>query len=256
MRILGMEKKTRFYQASTSEMFGKVAETPQKETTPFHPRSPYGVAKLYAYWITINYREAYGMYACNGILFNHESPTRGETFVTRKITRGLARIALGLQDCIYLGNLDARRDWGHARDFVKAQWMILQQPQPDDYVVATGQQRSVRDFVTAAATELGIEMEWGGKGAQETGRIGRIAAGRWPALKSGQVIVRLDPRYLRPTEVETLLGDAAKARAKLGWAPETTFAELVSEMMREDLRWAERDDLARQHGHKSFEYHE
>ncbi len=256
MRILGLEKKARFYQASTSELFGKVAESPQRETTPFHPRSPYGVAKLYAYWITVNYREAYGMYACNGILFNHESPLRGETFVTRKITRGLARIALGLQDCIYLGNLEARRDWGHARDFVKAQWMILQQPQPEDYVIATGQQRSVRDFVNAAAAELGIEVEWSGKGPAETGRVGRQPAGRWPSLKTGHVIVRMDPRYLRPAEVETLLGDATKARTKLGWTPETTFPQLVAEMMRDDLRWAERDELARRHGHKSYEYNE
>jgi GDPmannose 4,6-dehydratase len=256
LRILGMEKKTRFYQASTSEMFGKVRETPQTETTPFYPRSPYGVAKVYAHWITVNYREAYGMYACSGILFNHESPNRGETFVTRKITRGLARIALGLQDCIYLGNLDARRDWGHARDFVRAQWMILQQPQPDDYVIATGAQRSVRDFVVAAAGELGITLAWEGKGAAETGKIRKVAAGRWPGLKPGQALVRIDPRYFRPTEVETLLGDASKARDKLGWSPEISFEKLVNEMMAADLRWAERDDLARRHGHKAFQYHE
>jgi GDPmannose 4,6-dehydratase len=256
LRILGMEKKTRFYQASTSEMFGKVRETPQTETTPFYPRSPYGVAKVYAHWITVNYREAYGMYACSGILFNHESPNRGETFVTRKITRGLARIALGLQDCIYLGNLDARRDWGHARDFVRAQWMILQQPQPDDYVIATGAQRSVREFVVAAAGELGIGIAWEGKGAAETGRIRSVSASRWPGLKVGQALVRIDPRYFRPTEVETLLGDASKARAKLGWSPEISFEKLVAEMMAADLRWAERDDLARRHGHKAFQYHE
>ena len=256
MRILGLEKKTRFYQASTSEMFGKVAETPQKETTPFYPRSPYGVAKLYAYWITVNYRESYGMYACNGILFNHESPIRGETFVTRKISRGLARIALGLQDCLYLGNLNARRDWGHARDFVRAQWLVLQRPQPEDYVIATGEQRSVRDFVVAAAAELGIEIAWEGKDKSEVGRVKRLTAGRWPALKSGHTIVRIDPRYFRPAEVDTLLGDASKARANLGWTPEISFAQLVGEMMREDLRWAERDDLARRHGHKSYQYNE
>jgi GDPmannose 4,6-dehydratase len=256
LRILGMQKKTRFYQASTSEMFGKVQETPQKETTPFHPRSPYGVAKVYGHWITVNYREAYGMYACNGILFNHESPLRGETFVTRKITRGLARIVLGLQDCVHLGNLDARRDWGHAKDFVRAQWMILQQPQPDDYVIATGEQRSVRDFFVAAAAELGLKIAFEGKGQAEVGRIAQVPAGRWPALKSGQVVVRIDPRYFRPSEVETLLGDASKARARLGWAPEISFGKLVNEMTQADLRWAERDDLARRHGHKAYQYNE
>jgi GDPmannose 4,6-dehydratase len=256
LRILGLEKKTRFYQASTSEMFGKVRETPQTETTPFYPRSPYGVAKVYAHWITVNYREAYGMYACSGILFNHESPTRGETFVTRKITRGLARIALGMQDCVYLGNLDARRDWGHARDFVRAQWLILQQPEPDDYVIATGAQRSVREFFVAAASELGIAIAWEGKGQAEVGRVARLPAGRFPALKSGQPVVRIDPRYFRPTEVETLLGDASKAKAKLGWTPEIAFEKLVNEMMAADLRWAERDDLARRHGHKAFQYNE
>jgi GDPmannose 4,6-dehydratase len=256
MRILGREKKTRFYQASTSEMFGKVAQTPQNETTPFYPRSPYGVAKLYGYWITVNYREAYGMYACNGILFNHESPIRGETFVTRKITRGLARIALGLQDCLYLGNLDARRDWGHARDFVRAMWLMLQQPKADDYVIATGAQRSVRDFVVAAAEQLGIEIAWDGKGDAETGRVARVTAGKWPALKPGTAIVRIDPRYFRPAEVDTLLGDATKARKNLGWKPEVDFPHLVAEMMRDDLRWAERDELARTHGHKAFQYHE
>jgi GDPmannose 4,6-dehydratase len=256
LRILGMEKKTRFYQASTSEMFGKVRETPQTETTPFYPRSPYGVAKVYAHWITVNYREAYGMYACNGILFNHESPLRGETFVTRKITRGLARIAMGLQDAIYLGNLDARRDWGHARDFVRAQWMILQQPQPDDYVIATGAQRSVREFFSAAARELGIELAWEGKGQSEVGRVARLPAGRWPTLKSGHTVVRIDPRYFRPAEVETLLGDPSKARAKLGWSPEISFEKLVAEMMAADLRWAERDDLTRRHGHKILQHNE
>jgi GDPmannose 4,6-dehydratase len=255
MRILGMEKKARFYQASTSEMFGKVAETPQKETTPFYPRSPYGVAKVYGYWITVNYREAYGMYACNGILFNHESPIRGETFVTRKITRALARIALGLQDCLYLGNLDARRDWGHARDFVRGMWMMLQQPQPDDYVLATGEQHSVRDFVVAAAGELGISLAFENKNKDEVGRVAK-ASSKFPALKAGQAIVRIDPRYLRPSEVETLLGDPSKAKAKLGWKAEIGFGELVAEMMREDLRWAERDELARRHGHKSYKYGE
>ena len=256
MRILGLEKKTRFYQASTSEMFGKVQETPQKETTPFYPRSPYGVAKLYAYWITVNYREAYGLYGCNGILFNHESPLRGETFVTRKITRALARVIHGLQHCLYLGNLDARRDWGHAKDFVRAQWMILQQPKPDDYVIATGEQRSVREFFVAAARELGIDLVFENKGPQEVGKIKSLPAGRWPTLKTGQVVVRIDPRYFRPSEVETLLGDASKARAQLGWKPEIPFAQLVSEMMAADLRWAERDDLARRHGHKAYQYNE
>ncbi len=255
LRILGMEKKTRFYQASTSEMFGKVAETPQKETTPFHPRSPYGVAKVYGYWITVNYREAYGMYACNGILFNHESPIRGETFVTRKITRALARIALGLQDCLHLGNLDARRDWGHAKDFVRGMWLMLQQPQADDYVLATGEQHSVRDFVVAAAKELGLALEFSGSGASEVGKVAQ-ASPKFPLLKSGQVIVRIDPRYLRPSEVETLLGDPAKAKAKLGWQAEIGFAQLVSEMMQADLRWAERDELARAHGHKAYRYSE
>jgi GDPmannose 4,6-dehydratase len=252
LRILGMDRRTRFYQASTSEMFGKVMETPQKETTPFYPRSPYGVAKVYGYWITVNYREAYGMYACNGILFNHESPIRGETFVTRKITRGLARIALGMQDCLYLGNLDARRDWGHARDFVRGMWLMLQQDKPDDYVLATGEQHSVRDFVVAAAKELGIALAFEGKGAAEIGRIKALPASRFPTLRTGQAIVRIDPRYLRPSEVETLLGDPSKAKARLGWKPEIGFPALVTEMMRDDLRWAERDELARRHGHKSY----
>ena len=249
LRILGM-KSTRFYQASTSEMYGKVAETPQKETTPFYPRSPYGVAKLYAYWITVNYREAYGMHACNGILFNHESPLRGETFVTRKVTRALARVVLGVQETLYLGNLDAKRDWGHARDFVEAQWLILQQPRPDDFVIATGEQHSVRDFVTAAARELGITLGWKGRATREVGYIMRPSPNRWASLKSGQVVVRVDPRYFRPTEVETLLGDASKARRKLGWTPRTSFKALVREMIREDLRLAERDQLNRRHGHK------
>lgn len=245
IRILGLEKKTRFYQASTSELYGLVQEIPQKETTPFYPRSPYAVAKLYAYWITVNYREAYGIYACNGILFNHESPIRGETFVTRKITRALARIKLGLQDCLYLGNLDAKRDWGHARDYVEMQWLMLQQSQPEDFVIATGVQYSVRDFVDAAAAEIGIQIDWRGKGVEERGFD-----------PSGRCIVAVDPRYFRPTEVETLLGDASKARDKLGWTPRTTFGELVSEMVREDLKSAERDELIKKHGYQAMDYHE
>jgi len=245
IRILGLEQKTRFYQASTSELYGLVQETPQKETTPFYPRSPYGVAKLYAYWITVNYREAYGIYACNGILFNHESPVRGETFVTRKITRALARIKLGLQDCLYLGNFNARRDWGHARDFVRAMWLMLQQPQPEDFVIATGEQHSVREFVDAAATELGMQLNWKGKGKNEKGYD-----------QGGRCIVAVDPRYFRPTEVDSLLGDAAKAKAKLGWVPKVKFGELVAEMVREDLRSAERDALVKRHGHKTFDRHE
>jgi GDPmannose 4,6-dehydratase len=246
IRILGLEKKTRFYQASTSELFGKVRETPQKETTPFYPRSPYAAAKLYAYWVTVNYREAYGMFACNGILFNHESPVRGETFVTRKITRALARIKLGLQDCLYLGNLNARRDWGHARDFVEAQWLMLQQKQPEDFVIATGVQHSVRDFVNAAAAELDMKIRWSGKGATEKG----VEKGL------GRVIVRVDPRYFRPTEVETLLGDPRKARRKLGWVAKTKFEDLVAEMVREDLKSAERDELVKRHGYPAYDYNE
>jgi len=234
IRILGLQRKSRFYQASTSELFGKVQQTPQNEATPFYPRSPYGVAKLYAHWITVNYREAYGLYACNGILFNHESPIRGETFVTRKITRALARIKLGLQDCLYLGNLNARRDWGHARDFVQAQWLMLQQPEPRDLVIATGVQHSVREFVEAAAKELGVAIQWRGNGADEKGYDA-----------SGTCIVAIDPRYFRPTEVDTLLGDASKARELLGWQPRISFAELVAEMAREDLKSAERDALER-----------
>ena len=256
IRILGLEKKTRFYQASTSEMFGKVAESPQKESTPFYPRSPYGVAKVYSYWITVNYREAYGLYACNGILFNHESPLRGETFVTRKITRALPRIALGVQDCLYIGNLHARRDWGHARDFVEAQWLILQQPKPEDFVIATGEQRSVRQFIEAAAAELDIAIGWKGEGTKEVGIIKRTSAKRWPALKEGQVLVRIDQRYFRPAEVDTLLGDATKARKQLGWKPKISFKELVAEMMKEDIRLAEREQLARSHGHKIHDRHE
>lgn len=245
IRILGLEKKTRFYQASTSELFGQVQEIPQKETTPFYPRSPYAVAKLYAYWITVNYREAYGLYACNGILFNHESPIRGETFVTRKITRALARIKLGLQDCLYLGNLDAKRDWGHARDYVEMQWLMLQQDKPEDFVVATGVQYCVRDFVNAAANQIGIDITWSGQGVDEKGRDA-----------SGKCIVAVDARYFRPTEVETLLGDPSKAKEKLGWAPRIGFTELVAEMVREDLKSAERDELVKRHGHKVLDYHE
>lgn len=245
IRILGLEKKSKFYQASTSELYGLVQETPQKETTPFYPRSPYAVAKLYAYWITVNYRESYGIYACNGILFNHESPTRGETFVTRKITRALARIKLGLQDCMYLGNMDAKRDWGHARDYIEMQWLMLQQEEPEDFVIATGVQYSVRDFVVAAAAEIGLTIDWKGEGVDETGTD-----------QDGNVIVCVDPRYFRPAEVETLLGDATKAKEKLGWTPKITFKELVSEMMREDLKSAERDALVHKHGYKAFNYHE
>ncbi len=252
IRILGLEKKTRFYQASTSELYGLVQETPQKETTPFYPRSPYAVAKLYAYWITVNYREAYGMYACNGILFNHESPVRGETFVTRKITRALARIKLGLQDCLYLGNLNSLRDWGHARDYIEMQWLMLQQDKPEDFVIATGVQYSVRDFVNAAAEELGMKIEWKGNGVNEIGVLSPQSSVPSP----GKTIVAVDPRYFRPTEVETLLGDATKAREKLGWTPKITFRELVAEMVREDLKSAERDELVKKHGYSAFDYHE
>ena len=246
IRILGLENKTRFYQASTSEMYGKVQEFPQEETTAFYPRSPYGVAKLYAYWITVNYREAYGIYACNGILFNHESPIRGETFVTRKITRALARIKLGLQEQLFLGNLDAKRDWGHARDYIEAQWLMLQQAQPEDYVIATGQQYSVRQFVEQAAGELDMSIRWDGQGEEEKGYD----------VATGKCIVTIDPRYHRPTEVDTLLGDASKARDKLGWTPKIGFKELVSEMVREDLELAKRDDLVNNAGFKTFNYHE
>ncbi len=286
IRILGLEKKTRFYQASTSELFGLVQEIPQKETTPFYPRSPYAVAKLYGYWIVVNYREAYGMYACNGILFNHESPIRGETFVTRKITRALARIKLGLQDCLYLGNLDAKRDWGHAKDYVEMQWLMLQQEKPEDFVIATGVQYSVRDFVNAAAKELGMQIRWEGQGVEEKGFLVADARDKrqdasnpnTPPLESfnlnlesvdRKAIVQVDPRYFRPTEVETLLGDPAKAtevetllgdpakaKAKLGWTPKITFDELVAEMVREDLKSAERDELIKKHGYKAMDYHE
>jgi GDPmannose 4,6-dehydratase len=245
IRILGLEKKTKFYQASTSELYGLVQEIPQKETTPFYPRSPYAVAKLYAYWITVNYREAYGIYACNGILFNHESPLRGETFVTRKITRALARIKLALQDCLYLGNLDAKRDWGHAKDYIEMQWLMLQQEQAEDFVIATGVQYSVRDFVNAAAEELGIQIRWEGHGVEEKGYDA-----------NGKCIVAVDPRYFRPTEVETLLGDPTKAREKLGWVPKIDFKSLVAEMVREDLKSAERDELVKRHGHKAYDFHE
>mgnify|MGYP001431879552 CR=1 FL=1 len=245
MRILDLHNKTRFYQASTSELYGLAQEIPQKEKTPFYPRSPYAVAKLYAYWITVNYREAYNMFACNGILFNHESPLRGETFVTRKITRGLARIKIGLQDCLYLGNLDAKRDWGHAKDYVEVKWLILQQDHPEDFVVATGIQYSVREFVEAAAKEIGINIQWKGKGSDEKGYDNQ-----------GKCIVAIDERYFRPTEVDNLLGDAAKAKEKLGWTPKITFKELVSEMMSEDLKSAERDELAKKHGYEAYNRHE
>jgi len=246
IRILGLDKKTRFYQASTSEMFGKVQEIPQRETTPFYPRSPYGAAKVYAYWITVNYREAYGLYACNGILFNHESPLRGETFVSRKITRALTRIHVGLQETLHLGNLDSRRDWGHARDYVRAQWLMLQQPTPDDFVIATGQQHSVRDFVAAAGARLGMRIEWKGSGVDEEG-IDK---------KTGRTLVRVDPRYFRPTEVETLLGDPTKAKEKLGWAAEVTFEQLVTEMVAADLDAAKRDAMISKEGYKIYNHHE
>ena len=245
IRILGLTGKTRFYQASSSELFGLVQEVPQKETTPFYPRSPYGVAKLYAYWITVNYRESYGIYACNGILFNHESPLRGETFVTRKITRAMARINLGLQDCLFLGNLDALRDWGHAKDYVEMQWLMLQQEKAEDFVIASGEQHSVREFVNAAAAEVGLSITWKGSGIDEKGYDAQ-----------GNCIVAVDERYFRPAEVETLLGDATKAKQKLGWTPKISFKELVAEMMREDLKSAERDELVKKHGYPTYDYHE
>jgi len=245
IRILKLEKKAKFYQASTSELYGLVQEVPQKETTPFYPRSPYAVAKLYAYWITVNYREAYGMYACNGILFNHESPVRGETFVSRKITRGLARIKLGLQDCLYMGNLNAKRDWGHARDYVEMQWLMLQQEQPEDFVIATGRQYSVRDFIHASAKELDLKIKWQGEGINEKAFD-----------ENGNCIVAVDPRYFRPAEVESLLGDPTKAHQKLGWKPKITFEQLVKEMVHEDLKTAQRDELVKQHGFAAFDYHE
>jgi GDPmannose 4,6-dehydratase len=254
IRLLGLAEKTRFYQASTSELYGKVQEIPQKETTPFYPRSPYAVAKMYAYWMTVNYREAYGIYACNGILFNHESPLRGETFVTRKITRALARISLGLQDRLYLGNLDSLRDWGHARDYVEMQWLMLQQDTPEDFVIATGKQHSVREFVDLAARHVGMEIRWEGKGDKERGIIADV--GLEPRVKVGDVVVEVDPRYYRPTEVETLLGDPTKAKEKLGWVPRTTFEELVREMIISDLTEARKDTLVQQHGFPIFERQE
>ena len=254
IRILGMEKHARFYQASTSELYGKVQEIPQRETTPFYPRSPYAVAKLYAYWITVNYRESYGMYACNGILFNHESPVRGETFVTRKITRALARISLGLQDCLYLGNMNALRDWGHAKDYVEMQWLMLQQQEAEDFVIATGEQHSVREFVERAAAELGICVAWEGDGVDEVGKVASAPDGS--SLKKGQTIVSVDPRYFRPAEVETLLGDPTKAKEKLGWVPKIGFAELVREMVQGDLLIAKRDALVRGAGYRTFTHHE
>jgi GDPmannose 4,6-dehydratase len=255
IRMLGLTQKTRFYQASTSELYGLVQETPQKETTPFYPRSPYAVAKLYAYWITVNYREAYGMYACNGILFNHESPVRGETFVTRKITRAIARIALGLQDCLYLGNLSALRDWGHAKDYVEMQWLMLQQEVAEDFVIATGVQYSVRQFVEFAATELGITISFEGEGVDEIGRVARVEGDR-AKCKVGDVIVRVDQRYFRPTEVETLLGDPGKAKQKLGWTPKISLAELVSEMVESDYVATKRDSLIKAAGFQAYDFHE
>ncbi|MEJ7806467.1 MAG: GDP-mannose 4,6-dehydratase [Telluria sp.] len=249
IRILGLEKKTRFYQASTSELYGLVQETPQTETTPFYPRSPYAVAKLYSYWITVNYREAYGMYACNGILFNHESPRRGETFVTRKITRGLANMAQGLEKCMYLGNMNALRDWGHAKDYVRMQWMMLQQDVAEDFVIATGVQYSVRQFIAWSAAELGITLSFEGEGLDERGVVAAIAGDKAPALKVGDVLVRVDPRYFRPAEVETLLGDPSKAKQKLGWVPEITVQEMCAEMVREDLKLAQRHAFLKVHGH-------
>lgn len=266
IRIASLADHTRFYQASTSELFGLVREVPQTEKTPFYPRSPYACAKLYAYWITVNYREAYGMYACNGILFNHESPIRGETFVTRKITRALSRMVLGLQDCLFLGNLDARRDWGHARDYVEMQWLMLQQEEPDDFVIATGRQFSVRDFVNAAAAELGLTLAWQGSGLDETGTVAAVDAARLARtsgrqsvechVKTGDVIVRVDPRYFRPTEVETLLGDPARAKKKLGWEPKTSFEDMVAEMTREDLQLSMRDAVCKVAGFRTFSHNE
>jgi GDPmannose 4,6-dehydratase len=250
IRFLGLEKTTKFYQASTSELYGLVQETPQTETTPFHPRSPYAVAKMYAYWITVNYREAYGMYACNGILFNHESPRRGETFVTRKITRGLANISQGLQDCLYMGNIDALRDWGHAKDYVRMQWMMLQQDEAEDFVIATGVQYSVREFITWSAAELGITLRFDGTGVEEKGIVEKVEGENAPAVKPGNVLVRIDPRYFRPAEVETLLGDPAKAKKVLGWTPEITAQEMCSEMVEVDLRTARRHALLREHGYE------
>lgn len=250
IRFLGLEDKTRFYQASTSELYGLVQEVPQKETTPFYPRSPYAVAKLYSYWITVNYREAYGLYACNGILFNHESPRRGETFVTRKITRGLANIAQGLETCLYMGNIDSLRDWGHAKDYVRMQWMMLQQDAPDDFVIATGKQYSVRQFIEWSAGELGITLRFEGAGVEETGIVESVAGDMAPSVRPGDVLVRIDPRYFRPAEVETLLGDPTKAREKLGWVPEITARDMCAEMVREDLKVARRHALLKEHGYE------
>ena len=249
IRILGLEKKTRFYQASTSELYGLVQETPQKETTPFYPRSPYAVAKLYAYWITVNYREAYGMYACNGILFNHESPRRGETFVTRKVTRGLANIALGLENCLYMGNIDSLRDWGHAHDYVRMQWLMLQQDVAEDFVIATGKQVSVREFITRSAAQLGVTLQFEGKGVDEVGTVAAITGDKAPALAVGDVVVKIDPRYFRPAEVETLLGDPRKAQEKLGWVPEITLDQMIEEMVAHDLDQARRHALLKSHGY-------
>ena len=249
IRFLGLEKTTRFYQASTSELYGLVQEMPQKETTPFYPRSPYAVAKLYAYWITVNYREAYGMYSCNGILFNHESPKRGETFVTRKITRGLANIAQGLERCLYMGNMDALRDWGHAKDYVRMQWLMLQQDSPEDYVIASGKQFSVRDFITWAAEDLGVRLTFSGEGVEEIGQVAAISGDKAPGLSVGDIIVKVDPRYFRPAEVETLLGDPAKAKANLGWEPEVTAREMCAEMVAADLAAAQRQAFLKAHGH-------
>ncbi len=249
IRILGLEKKTRFYQASTSELYGLVQEIPQKETTPFYPRSPYAVAKLYAYWIVVNYREAYGMYACNGILFNHESPRRGETFVTRKVTRGLANIGQGLESCLYMGNMDSLRDWGHAKDYVRMQWMMLQQDQPEDFVIATGVQYSVRQFIDMAARELGVTLRFEGEGVNEQAVVQSVEGDKAPALQPGQVVVKVDPRYFRPTEVETLLGDPAKAKATLGWVPRIALQDMVAEMVSSDLADAQRHALLKHHGY-------
>ena len=248
IRFLGLENKTKFYQASTSELYGLVQEIPQRETTPFHPRSPYAIAKMYAYWIAVNYREAYGIYACNGILFNHESPRRGETFVTRKITRGMANIAHGIEDCLYMGNLDALRDWGHAKDYVRMQWMMLQQERPDDFVIATGEQYSVREFITWSAREVGIELEFSGDGVDEIGKVIYVDHSRAPAVNLGDTIIRVDARYLRPSEVETLLGDPTKAKELLGWVPEITAQEMCAEMVSYDVKEAERTKLLREHG--------
>jgi len=256
IRILNLENRTKFYQASTSEMFGQVKEIPQKESTPFYPRSPYGAAKVYAYWITVNYREAYNIFGCNGILFNHESPTRGETFVTRKITRAVARIALGLQNKLYLGNLDSKRDWGHARDYVEAQWLILQQDEPDDYVIATGEAHSVREFCGKAFKEIGIVLEWSGSGENEKGIVAEIDAGKEIDIGKGDVLVEIDPRYYRPTEVEYLLGDPSKAKRQLGWRPKIEFEDLVKEMVKEDMILARRDVLCKQEGFKTLNYNE